>query len=197
MQGIKVTEHTHVNIHEWLDMQSPQYNCTFTDAVFHYSAWAKRDEHFEACVAIREMVEASWTYGRQSQIILDGTFGVCDRKILLFILMAIEEKQKGVPLAFLFFLAPSHNQHTVGGYNTDIISRLLQKWKDSLGTCNSEDFIAAVAITDTDLKEQAALIQVFLQIWLLICKFHLWQSWRNHCNKVLKGTSQAHLDIKN
>jgi hypothetical protein len=197
MQGIKVTEHAHLNIHDWLDEQSPQYHPTLAKAIFHYSARTNKDERFEACVAIKEMSEASWTYGHRSQIILDGTFGVCDKKILLFIMMAIDENRKGVPLAFLFFSAPSRNQHMAGGYNTEVIAKLLQKWKGSLGTHNGEEFAAAVAIMDTNLKEQAALACVFPQIWLLICKFHLRQSWRNHCNKILKGNSQAHLDVKN
>ncbi|KAK0231641.1 hypothetical protein EDD85DRAFT_793307 [Armillaria nabsnona] len=41
-------------------------------------------------------------------------------------------------------------------------------------------FSALVTITDTDLIEQAALLNVFPHIWLLLCRFHLWQSWRNH-----------------
>ena len=38
---------------------------------------------------------------------------------------------------------------------------------------------------------------VFPRIWLLICKFHIRQSWRNHRNKELKGDSPLHIDVKN
>jgi len=38
---------------------------------------------------------------------------------------------------------------------------------------------------------------VFPRIWLLICKFHIRQSWRNHQNKELKGDSPLHIDVKN
>ena len=77
--------------------------------MFHYQALATKDEHFEVCISTEEMKEASWWYGHKSQVILDGTFGICDKKILLFILMGVDEKKKGVPLTFLLFSAPGGN----------------------------------------------------------------------------------------
>ncbi|TDL28464.1 hypothetical protein BD410DRAFT_695097, partial [Rickenella mellea] len=171
--GISVSKPAHVNIHNWLDPHSPEYNAALHRAIFHYSERATRGDRFEVCVATKEMLEAAWTYGHQSQIMLDGTFGVCDRKILLFIVMAIDENRHGVPLAFFFFSAPSGNKHTAAGYNTDIIAKLLKVWQDSLGQRSGGTFEALVAITDTDLIERAALLRVFPGIWLLICKFHL------------------------
>ena len=133
MQGIKVTEQAHINVDEWLDPNSPQYSQTLQDAIFHYSTRATREERFEVCVVIPDMREAAWKYGHKSQIILDGTFGVCDKKILLFIVMGVDEWGKGIPLAFLLFSAPSGNRHTAAGYNTEVIARLLGEWKKSLG----------------------------------------------------------------
>ena len=93
-----------------------------------------------------EIQEASWKYAYQSQIILNGTFRVCDKKILLFIIMGPDEnkKFKGVSLAFLLFSAPLGNQHSAAGYNTKIITRLVDKWKKSLRTQNEKEFEAWV-----------------------------------------------------
>src|SRR5882762_1092704 len=44
--------------------------------------------------------------------------------------------------------------------------------------------------------ERGALVLVFPNIWLLICKFHLCQSWRNHRNKLLKGKTPVHVLLK-
>ena len=79
------------------------------------------------------MQEAAWKYAHQSQIILDGTLSVCDKKILLFIIMGIDKNKKGLPLAFPLFSAPSGNRHTAAGYNTEIITKLMEAWKTSLG----------------------------------------------------------------
>lgn len=117
------TSERNQNVDAWLDPKSPDYNKTLAAAVFHYKARAEKHERFEACIATEEMKSAAWTYGHGSQLILDGTFGVCNDKLLLFILMAVDEDRKGVPLAFLLFSAPSGNRFTAAGYNTSILTR--------------------------------------------------------------------------
>jgi len=69
--------------------------------------------------------------------------------------------EMGVPLAFLMFSAPFQNQKTCTRYNTEILTKLLEEWKHSLGKHNGKVFKAYVAITDTDLMECGALVLVF------------------------------------
>jgi hypothetical protein len=38
------------------------------------------------------MKDAAWQYAPKSQVVLDGTFGICDKKILLFILMGVDDQ---------------------------------------------------------------------------------------------------------
>ncbi|KAJ7724828.1 hypothetical protein DFH07DRAFT_783183 [Mycena maculata] len=66
MNGVKVTEKPQVNVDEWLDLESPQYNTTIADAVFHFSAGAAKGDCFEACVATEEMNAAAWKYGQET-----------------------------------------------------------------------------------------------------------------------------------
>ena len=186
-QGIDTRTAAHVNVHHWLDPQSPKYNKVFADAVFHYSARAQKNDRFEVCIATSDMKEAAWSYGHKKQIILDGTFGICDRKLLLFIIMGIDETNAGIPLAFLLFSAPSGNGQTSAGYDHMILQKLLQQWRNSLGQQDDAQFAPAVCITDTDIKERKALSIVFSQIILLICRFHVRQSWKNHRTKKLGG----------
>ncbi|KAF8527267.1 hypothetical protein JB92DRAFT_3218927 [Gautieria morchelliformis] len=40
-QGIKVSEQAHINVHEWLDPNSPQFDKALRDAIFHY----REDNH--------------------------------------------------------------------------------------------------------------------------------------------------------
>ena len=142
------------------------------------------------------MKEAGWKYGHRSQVILDGTFGVCNKKILLFIMMGVDELNRRVPLALFLFSAPSDNKRKSAGYNTEVLERLLQKWKEAMGTRNGEAFLPKVAITDTDMVERGALLKVFPDIWLLICKFHIRQSWKNHCNTHTRGNTGVHTQVK-
>ncbi|KIJ29355.1 hypothetical protein M422DRAFT_269311 [Sphaerobolus stellatus SS14] len=194
--GVNTNRAAHLNIDTWLNPESADYNPTLLDAVFHYSARASKGERFEVCIATQEMKEAAWKYGHRSQLMLDGTFGLCNSRLLLFIIMGVDEKRKGIPIAFLMFSAPSGNKQTSSGYNTEILTKLLQKWREDVERFGKRSFEVLVVITDTDMKERGALLNVFPHIWLLICLFHIWQSWRNHRNKVLRGNSPALMNIK-
>lgn len=189
--GVDVNEKPHRNIDAWLNPSSPEYNSDLAGSVFYYSARAAIDDRVKICIATPEMKKATWRYGHNQQILLDGTFGVCNSKILLFIVMGLDEQRKGVPLAFLLFSAPSGNRFTAAGYDTTILTELLSQWRTSLGTQDECPFYAPVAITDTDIKERNALLEVFPNIWLLLCKFHVRQAWKNHRNQSLKTNSPA------
>ena len=116
-----------ININEWVNPNSPKYNKTLADAVFHYTPRAAANEQFEICTATSEMKDVAWKFGHNSQIMLDGTFGVCTRKLLLFITVGIDDKGRGVPLAFMLFSAPSGNKQTSSGYDSGILACLLCK----------------------------------------------------------------------
>ncbi|KAJ7873629.1 hypothetical protein B0H14DRAFT_3558330 [Mycena olivaceomarginata] len=203
MKGVSVTTAPEINVDNWLDPKSENFNPTLADAIFHYSPRANRGERFEVAIANADMNRAAWTYGHQSQILLDGTFGVCDSRLLLFIVMTVDENKKGIPVAFLLFSAPAGNKQSSSGYDTAILTKLLRKWSESLNKCAHRHghpgvaFKPMSAITDTDLKERGALIAIWSDIWLLICRFHLRQSWRNHRNKLLKGKDTVYQDLKN
>ncbi|KAF7362702.1 hypothetical protein MVEN_00619500 [Mycena venus] len=184
LNGVKVTERPQINIDEWLDPTSSQYNATLAEAIFHYSARTDKSERFEACIATEDMRRAAWKYGHENQIIVDGTFGVCDSRILLFIIMVVDENKKGVPVAFLLFSAPTGNKQSSAGYNTTILEKLFRTWTVSLTNCGHL------------YGSGGALVLVIPTIWLLICRFHLRQSWKNYRNKLLKGKGQLKIDLK-
>ncbi|KAF8518308.1 hypothetical protein JB92DRAFT_3082453 [Gautieria morchelliformis] len=146
-----------------------------------------KDERFRVCIATADMKQAAWRYAHDQQLVLDGTFGICDRRILLFIALRVDEKRRGVPLAFFLFSAPSGNRATHAGYDTGILVELLQQWVVSLGQRDGTGFQPKVAITDTDTKERGALSIVWHGIWLLLCKFHLRQCWTNKRRTLLKS----------
>ncbi|KAI0706140.1 hypothetical protein BC835DRAFT_1516533 [Cytidiella melzeri] len=115
LRGVKIVQKDHINLHEWLDRDSPQFNETLKKAIFHYVPRTKHEGRLEVCIATSEMKAAAWKYGHHNQVLLDGTFGISDKKMLLFIVMGIDEANRGVPLAFLLFSAPASNQKTAAG----------------------------------------------------------------------------------
>jgi len=184
--GIDVTQLPQYNIDDWLDKDSPRYKPEIAAAVFYYHARVERDERLRVCIQTEAMKKAAWEYAHGNQLILDGTFGVCDSRVLLFIALGTDKDRKGVPLAFFLFSAPTGSRATHAGYDTTVLHELLNAWRVSLGTHHGTSFVPLVAITDTDTKERGALTMVWPQIWLLLCKFHIRQCWTNHRKKLLR-----------
>ncbi|KIJ24387.1 hypothetical protein M422DRAFT_274848 [Sphaerobolus stellatus SS14] len=145
MIGVDTTKKPQINIDDWLDPCSPHYNAP-SQKLFHYSPRAALNEQFEACITTKEMKEMAWKHAYQPQIMVDGTFSICDSKLLLFIVMAVDEKKKGVPLAFLLFSAPSGNKQTSSGYDTAILTKLLQQWRSDVETFKSKPFDVLVLL---------------------------------------------------
>ncbi|KAF8574311.1 hypothetical protein K439DRAFT_1649810 [Ramaria rubella] len=173
--GIDVSKPPQHNIDEWLNPTSPTYKPQVAAAVFYYKARIKLNDRLCVCIHTPEMQEVAWKYAHQKQIILDGTFGVCDRRVLLFILLSVDEAGRGVPLAFFLFSAPSRNNAMQAGYDTSILYELLKAWEDSLGYP----------------KERGALIILWSDILLILCKFHIQQCWTNRRKKSIFPHSKS------
>lgn len=109
-------------------------------------------------------------------------------KVLLFIVMGVDEDWKGVPFAFLLFSAPTGNRATHAGFDTRILTKLLTLWRKSWGgNEKGESFTSKAVITDTDIEERGALVNVRADVILLLCKFHFKQCWTNCRKKLFKG----------
>ncbi len=189
--GIDTKRLPQYNVHDWLDPESESYIPAIRDAVFHYCPRSEENDRFEIGIATASMDEAAWKYGHSAQVILDGTFGVCSERLLLFIVMVIDEGWKGVPVSFLLFSAATGAKATHASYNRGILNKLLTSWKRHFGERNGKSFEPSVAITDTDTKERSALLDVWPSLWLLLCTFHVRQCWTNHRKAILrdnKGT---------
>ncbi len=186
--GIDVSVAPEYNVDNWLNPASKAYKADLARSVFYYARRAEKNEHFKVCIATPEMRDAAWKYCHQKQLILDGTFGVCSSRLLLWIAMGVDESRSGVPVAMFLFSAPTGTKATHAGYNTQILTELLgawQKWMDSDRPADASSFKPYAAMTDTDMKERGALLNIWPTILLLLCKFHLRQCWTNKRNSVL------------
>ncbi|KAF7972050.1 hypothetical protein HWV62_19189 [Athelia sp. TMB] len=185
--GVDISSSPAHNLHQWLDHSSPLFRPELLEAIFYYTARTQKDERLKVCISTRDMDDAAWRFAHNSQLILDGTFGVCSSRLLLFIAMAIDDDGKGTPIAFFFFSAPTGNKATHAGYNRDIIRELLRKWRDHLSIGRPCTFRPLVAITDTDTKERGGLQDAWEEIWLLLCHFHVSCCWANKRKKLFAG----------
>ncbi|THH14925.1 hypothetical protein EUX98_g9541 [Antrodiella citrinella] len=183
--GLDITIPPEKNLDAWLDRDSTHYRPDISKAIAFYSARTCEQERLKVCICTHEMREAAWKYVHGKQLVLDGTFGLCTSRLLLFIALGVDENNKGFPVALFLFSAPTGNRATHAGYDTSILAELLGVWRDHMGRRDGILFAPKAAMTDTDPKERGALIIVWPLIILLLCRFHTRQCWTNKRNTLL------------
>ena len=90
IQGINVAFRPEQNVHHWLDPSSPELRPDLHRAVFYYQVRITKEDRFKICISTPEMDDAAWQFAHHNQLILDGTFGVCSSRLLLFIAMGLD-----------------------------------------------------------------------------------------------------------
>ncbi|HEV7738441.1 MAG TPA: hypothetical protein VGO47_13865 [Chlamydiales bacterium] len=185
-KGVDFAELPEYNLDNWLNSSNPKYDQELHNAIFYYQARTEKSERLRVCIQTDEMRAAAWKYAHNGQLILDGTFGVSDTRLLLFIALGINETGKGVPLTFFLFSAPTGNQATHAGYDSAILTEVLQAWVTAMGFQDGKPFAPKLVMTDTDLKERAALHLVWPFVMLLLCKFHIRTCWANRRKTLIK-----------
>lgn len=185
-RGVDVLLPPECNIDNWLNRKSGDYNPQLDGSIFHYSAFQTDDKagRCELGIATPYMMSAAWKYAHDAQLVLDGTFGVCNSRMLLFIALAVDSQNHGIPVAFFLFSARSGAKQTSGDYDTRTLTRLLGAWsKECTKRGDGRTFAPKVTITDTDTRERGALTAVWPDMHLLLCKFHVLNCWNNRRNK--------------
>ncbi len=149
------------------------------EATVYYKRRETDADRLELVLCTKEQKEMAWTYGPEKLLLLDGTFGVSKHRILLFIFMIIDSDGHGIPVAWIIFSPKSGAKKSSSSYDTEILTKLIGKWHNWLGKNNGRMFHPCAAMTDTDFRERAALVNVWPDIYLLICLFHVGQCWNN------------------
>lgn len=187
-QGVPQRSSAEANLDLWFRKTKPAPPSNLlTAASRHYQPHIHPDtDRFELVLITKEMEQAAWNYGHKQQVSIDLTFGFCSARALLIILMAFNEDGHGIPIGFIVFTARDSAKATHADYNTQLLTRLLGKYKEALGRNHAgEEFEIGVANTDNDLRERAALAAHWPGALLLLCTFHSMQAWRNNLNKAI------------
>ncbi|GBE82674.1 hypothetical protein SCP_0410590 [Sparassis crispa] len=195
------------NLDCWFHSEDPRPpSPLFTSSCLHYQPYLEGIfERFEIIISTPQQRDAAWTFGYKKQIIMDGTFRICSARVLCFIIMVINDQNKGIPVAHIVFSAKKHTKAVHADYNGALLTRLVEKFKIGMGVNPLGDtFCAAVAMTDNDPRERLALettwedilcILCLFHTWedilCILCLFHTWQAWQNSLNKFMRGVPKG------
>ncbi|PKK71948.1 hypothetical protein RhiirC2_848767 [Rhizophagus irregularis] len=158
-------------------------------------------------LATKEQRELAWELGHNKILHLDGTFVISNKKILLFVLLVLDEQNKGIPIGYLLFSAAGGTHKASSSYNHTILKELLLYYKHRLEQEKWYKFTQKVAMTDCDHKERKALIEVWPDIHLILCLFHVSQSWEDklkanvndssYINQITHTITNTEIHLKN
>lgn len=94
------------NMHGWFGPGEKPPSTLFTQSCLSYEAYEEGvTNRFSIIISTPEMQEKAWQFGHGKQMLMDLTFGFCSGRLLLCILMAINDRNKGIPIAFILFTA--------------------------------------------------------------------------------------------
>ncbi|RIB27023.1 hypothetical protein C2G38_2161700 [Gigaspora rosea] len=80
------------------------------EACLHYQPYTKETGHLEIIICTHEQQDYVWKYGHNNLILVDGTFRISKHKLLVFIIIVIDENNKDILIAFILFTPPQHNR---------------------------------------------------------------------------------------
>jgi hypothetical protein len=123
-RGINTSRPAELNVDDWLTPGTDSVRSEVASAVHHYQGRTRAPKsRFEMVMATEEMDQAAFELCHGGQMVIDLTFGLCDRKILIVTAMGIDADGKGVPVAFMLFPAPEGNRLTPAGYDNVILAK--------------------------------------------------------------------------
>ncbi|RIB05599.1 hypothetical protein C2G38_2219250 [Gigaspora rosea] len=73
------------------EMQKGDSNSLIRNSCFHYQPRTQENDRLEIGLSTLEQRDLAWTYGHQKLLIMDGTFAICDNRILLFALVVLDK----------------------------------------------------------------------------------------------------------
>jgi len=142
--GIDKRKSEEININQTFGPDSKDNE--IMDATIYYKPRKELNDRFMLVLATKEQRELAWEFGHNKIIHLDGTFGVSNKKILLFVLLVLDEQNKGIPVGFLLFSAAGGAQKASSSYNHTILKELMSYYKHKLEQEKGYNFIPKVLL---------------------------------------------------
>ncbi|CAG8855733.1 12205_t:CDS:2, partial [Gigaspora margarita] len=108
------------------EIQKGDSDSLIRNSCFHYQPRTQENDRLEIGLSTLEQRDLAWTYGHQKLLIMDGTFTICDNRILLFALFVLDKDIRSIPVAYFLFSLPNSKKSVDGGYEYRILNTLFQ-----------------------------------------------------------------------
>lgn len=110
--GISQRSATQENLDKWFRPIDPRPPLPIlTKSCLYYQPCGDGDnDRFAIIIATPKQRDMAWCYAHKKLLLLDGTFGINSARSLLFIGMAVNEENTGIPIVFFSILQPARQR---------------------------------------------------------------------------------------
>lgn len=102
------------------------------EATVYYKPRRELNGRFILVLATKNQRDLPWKFGHQKILHMDETFGISNKKILLFTLLVLDDQKRGALIGYLLFSATGGAQRSSSSYNNSILKELLLHYKNKL-----------------------------------------------------------------
>lgn len=142
--GLDKRKAEEINIAKFFGLNNRDHE--LIEATVYYKPRRELNDRFILVLATKNQRDLAWKFGHQKILHMDGTFGISNKKILLFTLLILDNQKRGIPIGYLLFSAAGDAQRTSSSYNNLILKELLLHYKNKLEQENGCKFTPKVII---------------------------------------------------
>jgi hypothetical protein len=165
--GLDKRKAEEINIDEFFGLNSRVYE--LIEATVYYKPRKELNDRFILVLATKNQRDLAWKFGHQKFLHMDGTFGISNKKILLFTLLVLDDQKRGILIGYLLFSAAGDAQRSSSSYNNSILKELLLHYKNKLEQEKGCEFTPKVIISYLLLFSLFLKMNLFNEFELLGC----------------------------
>ncbi|CAG8689520.1 16303_t:CDS:2, partial [Dentiscutata heterogama] len=152
---VKTQKQWPINMNRSVDFNLESYfgegaqDTDLSNSVVYFEKRKHRHDHICLVLANEEQLGLAWSYGHEKCIILDDSFETGNKKLLLYVIMVVDELNKSIPVGYLLYSRPN-NSYVMEENNHKyiILKKLLIEYKKRLNNFkgNFQEFTPRIAI---------------------------------------------------
>ncbi|RIB19246.1 hypothetical protein C2G38_2036221 [Gigaspora rosea] len=161
-----------------------------SNSVIYFEKRKHRHDHICLVLATQDQISLAWQYGHEKYIILDDSFETGNKKLLLYVIMVVDEQNKGIPVGYLLYSRPNNfYMMEANDHKYTILKKLLIEYKKRLNVNgNSHEFTPRIAIIG-DFRERNVVSEIWNGIDLLYSPHKVRQCWETKADEFLSMRS--------
>ena len=128
-------------------------------------------------ISIRGQLQLAWKWGHCRFMVMDGTFNTSKSPLLLFGIVVVDERNKGIPVALLLLTPKNRVKGHSSDYDSHVLQRLLEAFRDAVTKEFRRTHPGSTLIFTPRVSKSFHSIMVYIAVHIMKLMFTFrWQS---------------------